>query len=97
VFQENCISLERLEVIAGDICGRFLSLGYKIMVFVMSHYFSVKSMVFALCGIIIYLCFHTQTCRFAKVVASQFKLDAKEKDILRNIVYPIKNQYLLKY
>ena len=45
-LKENCIALERLRVIAGDIWGRFLSLGYKIMVFVMSHYFSVKIMVF---------------------------------------------------
>ena len=40
-LKEKCIVLERLRVIAGDIWGKFLPLGYKIMVFVMSHYFNV--------------------------------------------------------
>ena len=41
-LKEKCIVLERLRVIAGDIWGKFLPLGYKIMVFVMSHYFNVE-------------------------------------------------------
>ena len=41
-LKEKCIVLERLRVIAGDIWGKFHPLGYKIMVFVMSHYFNVE-------------------------------------------------------